>query len=295
MNLTGALVIFFTAVLLFIYLFFPNQINDMRTDNPTFGHDTSEISYDSLSDNFNKQCALVYPFDKNEDKCQSCNGFEYRKITIEEGHTHVVDGIRLKAGEYCIIDHLPDCDVNKGILMVSGNQGRCLCRFPQYFDGPSCSTRVACPEHNLVDKDNRVLNTDQFHDYYALEAKCVCDTYDKNGYALKSLGFECVIDPCLYPGVYLPTDVGWIENKSGYRECVCGADGILTNRNGPHSKCSNCSQTLEEVGKNDLKRTLAFDCANRNSLVVDLFHHYPCFSLNTDSNCGESFFTFSKR
>lgn len=290
MNASAAIILFFVAILLFIYLFYPYQLENMTLSRKTFGEDPT-AGFHNLPDHYAHNCRVLYRRDKEEDDCTACSGQEYRKIEVAEGTTHVVDGVVLTPGHYCLMKHLPDCDPTKGILTISGNRATCLCRFPQFFDGPSCSTRVACPGNPLVDKDGNILHTDQFHDYYALGARCRCDAYDTDGHPIKSVGYECLIDPCMYPGVYLPEDSGWIEQPDGTRACVCKGD-ILSNRDGPYSKCSNCNQNVQGPASGDYTRRIALDCANQHSRAVDLLTMYPCYTLNTDSNCGQATFVF---
>lgn len=276
----------------FYHLQFPSEIylNDVDKKNPA--------DYDDIATNDNpsvNDCVAIYQTKDDAKACAFCGGSTYHLIDVVKDQ--VVNGITLRPGKYCVRDSLPKCDDNKGILLVNGNNNyRCVCKYPHYFDGPSCATKVACGGDSatlLVDRDGEVIDTSYNVDYYAVGAKCKCPSYNPSGLSyLNSNQFpssQCILDPCLYPTPYLDPDLGLQADG----KCKCSSQ--VPNRGGEYTPCSSCQSSPQEVpddfgqnGKDSYTITIPSDCYNEFSTVGDIALKYPCAVLRSPVNCGES-------
>jgi hypothetical protein len=233
-------------------------------------------------ENLSSTCKALYKTDNTF--CNSCEGHTYTLKTIKKGDVVSVDGKILLPGNYCIKTTIPDCDTSKGVLIVDANDTYdCICKYPEFFNGPSCNTKVACVNNfqdgYLVDKTGTKIDASADVNFYEVGAHCVCDTlHTETGLKLTSLGdTECVIDPCLYP---LPFPE---EDAKGYDRGACTCGTILKNQN-PNEIRSPCSSCLFEFKDNFA--TIPFNCYNQYQFVQSISTLYPCLSLRDPSNCG---------
>lgn len=277
------------CILYFIFLFYHRQFDNNATQylpdkiNPN--------DYDKIDDDTNtpyKDCFAIYPTTK--DKCDSCGGNDYHLLTVmDDKQTHIIDGIVLKPGKYCIRSNLPKCDLNLGILIINGlNDFRCICKYPHFYSGPSCSTKVACggnPDIPIVTKDNVPITPEDNVDYYVENAHCKCPTYDAYGFAYLNPdtfpSSQCLLDPCLYPIPQADPNYGLTIDK----KCKCPT--ITPNRGSEYSPCSACQNLPRSVPKEyKYPITLAVDCFNEFSILGDMYKFYPCSVLRNPVSCG---------
>lgn len=283
------------CILYFIFLFYHKQFDNNVTQylpdkiNPN-DHDNID---DDMNQNY-RDCFAIYPTTQNS--CQSCGGNDYHLITVpNDKQTHVIDGIVLKPGNYCIRSNLPKCNSNLGLLVINGvNDFRCICKYPHFYSGPTCSTKVACggnPDIPIVTAANVIISPDDNVDYYLEKAHCKCPTYDTYGFvylnADKFQSSQCILDPCLYPIPQADPKYGLTEDKK------CNCPSITPNRTSPYSPCSAC-QTLPKMIPSDYKYplTIAVDCFNEFSILSDMYNRYPCSILRNPVSCGTAQINF---
>lgn len=277
------------CLLYFILVFYHLQFNDnVYLSKPD---KINPKDYESIEDDRNatyNDCYAIYP--TAVPKCLPCGGNDYHLITIDDDQqSHVVDGIVLKPGMYCMRSNLPKCNSNLGVLVINGlNDFRCVCKFPHFYSGPSCATKVACggDEHiPIVDKDGKEIGIDDNVDYYQALAHCKCPQYDPYGFVYLNEKYyktpQCILDPCLYP---LPkADAAYGLNGEG--KCVCPT--VTPNKGSEYSPCSACQNLpkMVPVG-HEYPVKIAVDCYNEFSVISDLVTKYPCATLRSPIYCG---------
>lgn len=242
----------------------------------------NKLNLNNLDQKNNTKCKVIFKTEKL--LCENCGGKSYSIREVENGHVLSVNGQILTPGKYCVRDDIPLCDSFKGILVIDADETfECICRYPEYFNGPNCATQVACRSivglGKLVDEEDNEITENV--DYYKTKAKCKCNNlHTGSGLRMTELGrTECIIDPCLYPLPFPEKDAIGFKNN----QCNCGK--IIKNiiSDDLRSPCSSCTYDYK-----DYEAKIPIKCYNQNQLVQSLTNLYPCVSLRDDNSCGET-------
>lgn len=223
-------------------------------------------------------CKAIY---KGED-CPPCKEFTYTKKYLTS--SVFINNVAIEPGNYCVRNNVPKCHPDKGVLIIDDQDlFKCICKYPNYFNGVDCSKQVACTTHfgktfPLVDsKGNKVSGN---LNYYEDKIKCDCG---EDVLKMATMGFtNCVIDPCLYP---LPKPA---KKIIGYSNGKCKCDLPLKNVLGSSTPCSSCVFNLNLLKTNTYVFNVPLKCFNNFHTSVSLSMLYPCSSMELPSSCGNA-------
>lgn len=274
-------------ILLVILFSYSQQWNDSTI---TSGENIVRNSNDG-NERINSKCKAIVPLESEDQECPSCGTITYYKKTFtDSSSSHFVYGKQLPNGTYCIRADVPNCDQHKGFLVVDDfNNIDCVCRFPEFFDGPACNTQVACATvsgelYPLVDRDGNELDRAKNYDFYNDGIRCKCG---RSVYGFKEVPLgrtNCVIDPCLYPVPFL--EGGLVESS-----CVCVDPLSHTLPDDIYSPCSTCvygSNILRSVVPYSTESVEQFPvpCFTKFQLLKEIYNRYPCADVDAGGGCG---------
>lgn len=288
------IVLFAVFYILFIVMFFQYRLNNIVERVPVI-RKGELITLDEFQNLRHLDNSIVPScrafFETNDEQickktvCQGSVTYRYVELTTQ---TVVVSGIMLKPGKYCVQESIPQCDPLKGIVTIDANQEfKCLCKYPNFFNGPTCSEMVACKNNYFMKKDGYLqypngekVDITQDLDFNSLDIYCNCHGITEEGFRMHSLGqTACILDPCTYPLINPIESIKGLDSAT--MTCDCGTEGIVRNEWDLNTPCSSCYYS---TSKNTFQ--MPAHCFNNQSLLFEVSQIYPCYDLNSETFCG---------
>jgi len=222
-------------------------------------------------------------------------------LNITDNDHYYFNSTKLLKGAYCMIGKRPDCNMRTTVAMITTNSVVCRPKFPEFFDGITGNTVVACnnvlvnhPLNVLWDyKSNMMVNPETIQmddvneflpDSTDYRFKCKFNGIDisKNKYMQHPYNrFHPIRNYCAQDIDKAHSSVKTIFNiEQKVAICNCGDYEITRVRNlipsDTVSICSSKSYITTDVDEFKKQITIPYKCFTINSPITDVGKYMPC-------------------